>query len=419
MRLRTPTAALATACLLAVSACGGDSDDGASAGAEKLTADTSKATGNVTFCVAEDTTGSIGESIKQFNAKGGVKVKLQEMPEAADETRAQQIQRLRAKDPQCDVLGMDVIWVAEYAAQGWLRDVTDVVEPIKSEFIPSTVESARYEGKYWAIPYVTDTGFLYYRTDKLDGAPATWQEAYAKAADTGGLVYQGMRYEGLTVHFLELLFSAGGTVLDESGEKTTIDSPQTREVLTLLQSGIKDGAVPKSVVTYAEEEARRAFEAGKASIMRNWPYAYALGRKSDIKDDFDVAPLPKWNEHPGSGILGGYDLGISAFSKNPQGALAFAQYMAGEEAQRIAGERTFPPVRLATYDDPAVRKALPFADTLREAATQAKPRPVSPVYAQISQAIADHVSKVLKGTETPDQAATGMAKDIDGALSTF
>ena len=47
-----------------------------------------------------------------------------------------------------------------------------------------------------------------------------------------------------------------------------------------MQKGIKDGAVSQSVSTYMEEESRRAFEAGKASLERQWPYAYALGQKS-------------------------------------------------------------------------------------------------------------------------------------------
>ena len=66
---------------------------------------------------------------------------------------------------------MDVIWTAEFAAQGWLLDVTDASRKRKDEFIPSTVETAEYEGKYWAIPFNTNAGFLYYRTDEVDERP--------------------------------------------------------------------------------------------------------------------------------------------------------------------------------------------------------------------------------------------------------
>jgi multiple sugar transport system substrate-binding protein len=66
-----------------------------------------------------------------------------------------------------------------------------------------------------------------------------------------------------------------------------------------------------------------------------------------------------------------------------------------------------------------VRKALPVADTLRKAIAQAHPRPVSPVYPQISQAIQKHVYAALQGDESTDDAVDGMNTDIQKALETF
>jgi multiple sugar transport system substrate-binding protein len=405
----------------ALAACGGGGgESGTKSGKTLAPAATQNAKGNVTFCVAKDTTGSITTSINKFNATHpGIKVKILELPESQDETRAQLIQRLRAKSPECDVMAMDPTMIAEFAAQGWLKDLTPVVNRLKSQFIPSTVESAHYQGKYWGLPYVTDTGFLYYRTDKVSKPPATWEQAYADAKANGGLVYQGSKYEGLTADFIELLFSAGGQVLSPDGKKVVIDSAPTRQVLNLMVSGIKDGAVPKAVTTYLEEESRRAFESGRAALMRNWPYAYALGQDSKIKGKFAVIPVPGFSGHTGASVLGGYDLGISAYSRNPGAALAFAQFLGGPEAQRIAGERSFPPTRADTYNDPSVREALPVVDTLRKAIAQAKPRPVTPVYPQISEAIQNHVYAALQGKQTPDQAAQGMQADIQAALKTF
>src|SRR4029079_12855010 len=94
----------------------------------------------------------------------------------------------------------------------------------KSEYIPAPVETATYDGKIWGAPESSDAAFIYYRTDKVDSAPTTWQEAYKEASAKGGIVYQGAAYEGLTCDFLELLFAAGGTVLSEDQSKATIDS---------------------------------------------------------------------------------------------------------------------------------------------------------------------------------------------------
>ena len=63
---------------------------------------------------------------------------------------------------------MDVIWTAEYAAQGWLLDVSDFISKNGDKFIPSTVDTTEYEGKNWAVPFNSNAGFIYYRTDEVE-----------------------------------------------------------------------------------------------------------------------------------------------------------------------------------------------------------------------------------------------------------
>jgi multiple sugar transport system substrate-binding protein len=318
------------------------------------------------------------------------------------------------------VLGTDVIWTAEYAAQGWLLDVSDFISKNGDKFIPSTVDTTEFEGKNWAVPFNSNAGFIYYRTDEVDKAPETWEDLYKEAQSGNGVVYQGFRYEGLTVNFLELVYSAGGSVLSEDGKEATADSQEVKDALTFMADGIKDGAAPKAVTTYKEEESRRAFESGNATFMRNWPYAYALGKDSKIADNFDIATFPGFAGNKGAGVLGGYNLAISAYSKNPEGSLAFAEFATNPEQQALmATEASLPPTVTETYDDPAVKKAMPFAEELRTAIEQAQPRPVSPVYPQISEAIYNNVYAALQGDTSPDEAASKMNEEIQKALETF
>jgi multiple sugar transport system substrate-binding protein len=423
LRLMAIAAAIAS---LAIAGCG-DDDDGGDGGGGGATADAesvtqAKAEGDVTWCIGKDTTGAFSTVVENFNKENpNANAKLLQLPTAADEQRRLQIQRLRAESPECDVLGMDVIWTAEYAAQGWLLDVTEAVNRRKDEFIPATLETALYEDKYWAIPFNTNAGFIYWRTDQAgDQPPASWEDMYQTAQQENGVVYQGARYEGLTVNFLELLYSAGGDVVNEDATEATADSQEARDALEFMQKGIEDGAAPKAVTTFMEEESRRAFEAGNGTFMRNWPYAYALGRESKIADDFAVTTFPEYGGNPGAGVLGGYDLAISAYSENPEGALAFANFATSPEAQVIqASKASLPAVLTEVYSDPQVEKALPFASELLQAVEQAKPRPVTPVYTQVSEAIYNNVFAVLQGDMTPDEAATKMNDEIQQALETF
>jgi multiple sugar transport system substrate-binding protein len=243
---------------------------------------------------------------------------------------------------------------------------------------------------------------------------------YESARENNGFVYQGARYEGLTVNFLELLYSAGGSVVNDDATEATADSEEVREVLGFMREGVEGGAVPEAVTTYMEEESRRAFEAGRATFMRNWPYAYALGEDSQIAGDFEVTTFPSYSGNEGAGVLGGYDLAISAYSENPEGSLAFIEFATTPEQQIIqATEASLPPVLTEVYDSDEVQEAMPFATDLRDAVRQAEPRPVTPVYPQVSEAIYTNVYAALQGNKSPDQAAQDMNEDIQQALETF
>ena len=406
---------------LGLASCGGGGSGGSSEAKTLQPSDAENASGKVTWCIGKDTSGAFKTAVEGFNKQNPqLQAELLELPENADLQREQQIQRLRAESNECDVLGMDVIWTAEYAASGWLYDLTPAVEAHESEFIPSTVETAEYEGKKWALPFNTNAGFIYYRTNEVPKAPTTWEQVYKEAQENNGLVYQGERYEGLTVDFLELLYSAGGKVLSEDGEKVEIDSPQTREALEFMRKGVEDGAVPKAVTTYEEESSRRAFEAGHATFMRNWPYAYALGKESPIAAEFAVAKFPGYAGNEGAGVVGGYNLGVSAYTDNPDGSLAFAEYLVTEPVQKeMFIKATLPAVATAVYEDPAVKKEIPFTEELLKAVEQAQARPVSPVYTEISEAIYDNVFEVLNGRQSADAATSKMSSEIEDALQRF
>jgi multiple sugar transport system substrate-binding protein len=243
----------------------------------------------------------------------------------------------------------------------------------------------------------------------------------AKAANPEGIVYQGAAYEGLTCNFLEVAFAAGGKVLSDDGKKSEINSAANVKALQFMADGVKDGVAPKAVTTYMEETARRAFESGRAAVMRNWPYAFALANKADkVKGKFKVIPFPSWEGGGKAGILGGHNMVISAYSKNPGATLKFIDYMTSASVmKRNAVEYSKSPVLAATYDDAAVKKAIPFSDELKQAVEQAQSRPVSPVYSLISQAIYKNVNDALTGNVSPADAMKKADADITKALGTF
>jgi multiple sugar transport system substrate-binding protein len=315
-----------------------------------------------------------------------------------------------------------VIWTAEFASQKWIYDMTPYVDQRKGDLIPATLDTVNYDGKLWGMPQQTDAAFLYYRTDQVDEVPATWQEVYASAAENDGIVYQGAPYEGLTCDYLEIAYAAGGEILTEDGTEAVIDSPENLAALEFMVNGVKDGTAANGVTTYMEEESRRYFESGRATYMRNWPYAYALGEAKGSKTagKFDVAPFPEFEGAGKAAILGGHNLVISVHSDNPGAALKLVDFLTSEEEQvKMFRDFSLAPTVAAAYDNPGVQKKYAFANQLKDSVAQARSRPVSPVYPQISQAIYKNVNEALAGRVSPADALKTAQSEMQQALETF
>ncbi len=425
------------ACALAFAACGGDDGGGggAAGGDESAQVEGAKVIdpksmenppkGTIKYCQGKDTTGIAKALIKDFNAKfgaDGYKATLTEFPASADQQRQQFIQRQQAKSDDCDVFSADVIWTAEFASQKWLYDLTPYIEAQKDKYIEAPLETVFYGDKYWGIPQTSDTAFIFYKKDETKEPPATWQALYEAAAQGDGMVYQGAPYEGLTCNFLEIMFAAGGEVLNEDGTESTFDSPETVKALQFMVDGIKNGAAPKDVTTYMEPETDQSWSSGKYSFMRNWTYAYAANNAegSEVAGEYDVAAMPEFEGGGTAGMLGGHNSVISVYTKNPGLALKFSDYFASDEFQKKAIlDFSQAAVIPSVYEDAEVKKAVPYAADLLEALSQARARPVSPVYPQISQAIYKNVNDALAGRATPEDAVKKADEQIQAALETF
>ncbi|HWM09189.1 MAG TPA: ABC transporter substrate-binding protein [Solirubrobacteraceae bacterium] len=403
---------------------GGGEETGATEGAKVIDVNSMEgATGDVTYCLGKDTSGDKTAAIKRFNEQNpDINAKMLEFSTSADEQRTQFVQRQEAKSGECDVFYADVIWTAEFASQQWIFDMTPYVESRTDELIEATLDTATYDGKVWAMPQQTDAAFLYYRTDQVDEVPATWQEVYEIAGQNDGIVYQGAPYEGLTCDFLEIAYAAGGEILNEAGTEAVINSPENVAALQFMVDGVEDGVAANGVTTYMEEESRRYFESGRATFMRNWPYAYALGeaKGSKVKGKFAVAPFPEFEGAGKAAILGGHNHVISVFSDNAGAALKLVDFLSTEEEQVIMfRDYSLAPTLASAYDDPGVQKKYDFATELKDSVGQARARPVSPVYPQISQAIYKNVNEALAGRATPEEALETAQNEMQQALETF
>lgn len=94
-------------------------------------------------------------------------------PDAADQRHQLYVQWLNAGGDDPDILQLDIIWTAEFAAAGWLLPL-DSFAPDLASFFPVTVAANRWERKLYALPWFVDVGMLYWRTDLLDRPPLSF-----------------------------------------------------------------------------------------------------------------------------------------------------------------------------------------------------------------------------------------------------
>jgi trehalose/maltose transport system substrate-binding protein len=366
-----------------------------------------------------------------------IKIEVLKTPDLTTDRLGLFLQYFEAKSSDVDIMQIDVIWPGDIAehlvdlnAYGASKYVGDI--------FPAMVANDTVKGKLVAVPWFTDAGLLFYRTDLLakygyKNPPKTWKDLAVMAAkiqdgeraggnqDFWGYVWQGNSYEGLTCDALEWLVSNGGGSIVEPNGRISIDNPKAAAALDMAAGWV--GTIsPAGVTGYAEEDARRVFQAGNAAFMRNWPYAYSLGQASDsaIQGKFDVVPLPAGDAGRAAAALGGWQLALSKYSKHPKEAADLLFFMTSAPQQKMrAIQGSFQPTVKSLYKDKEVLAAVPFFGKLFDVFMAAAPRPstvTAPHYAEVSKVFFTYSHDVLTKQRTGADAVKAMAADIKDVL---
>ncbi len=378
----------------------------------------------------------------RFQARTGIRVDLIRQPSGTDQRRQGLVISLASRKSDPDVFLMDVIWIAQFAASGWLdplgervrRDGVDL-----DAFFPGIIERVDiYRDRLVALPVFVDGGVLYYRKDLLEkkglAPPKTWGGLLRLAVDIQkeerksnpgfyGFVWQGAQYEGLICNFLEVAGSNNGGINFRDG-KIVLNTPENLAALTFMHDLAHRCRVsPPSVYTeMKEEEARLAFQQGNALFERNWPYAWLLHEApgSPVRGKTGITILPRFPSGRSVSALGGWHAGISEFSDAKPMAWELVKYLVSYEIQKdIALELGLSPGLKDLYDDPAVLSVLPHFSRLKEAFQHALPRPAVAYYSQLSEALQRNMNAALTGSVSPEEALARAERDAGAIVERY
>jgi multiple sugar transport system substrate-binding protein len=361
-------------------------------------------------------------------SKGRYKVKIVDLPTNADQQRELVVRRLAAKDSDIDIIGMDVIWTAEFAEAGWIKPWTgENAAKARAGSLAGPLRTAEYQNQLWVAPFTTNTQLLWYRKDRVKQPPKTWAEMLDQAKKIGAdgkIQVQGNRYEGLVVWFNSLVASAGGKIVDDNGDPV-LGEPAVKAA-TVMSDLANSSAADPALSTNQEDQARLAFESGGSSFQVNYTFVYASAKANTtpaVKKVFENmawAPWPRVDaDKPAHVTLGGINLGVGSYTKHKDLAFEAALCLKKPENQIVAAAKGgLAPTDEKLYENAEIKKAFPFYALLKSTLDAGVPRPVSPAYADISLAIQDslHPPKSIDPQSSIDDLKSKLGKVKSGGI---
>ncbi len=368
------------------------------------------------FAVQADSTPALDKIIEAFNNKSEkYEVKATIMTNDSGQMHDQLLNSLSAKSGEYDLISMDVVWAGEFAAAGYLQTIDQLLMTNNwkpTDFNAGSMDSGKYKGKNYVLPYFPDLGFIYFRSDivseedaaKLKSGDYTFDEFIAMGEKYKGeegtkyaYAYQSKQYEGLTVNINE--FSSNWTNI-EGG-------------LKYMKEMMDKGLTPEDILNYTGMETANAFLNGETVFARNWPYVNGMLQtgEHDVKiEQVDYAPLP------GGGSVGGWILGINANSNNLEGAEEFLSFISGPEGQKInAIEGSYLPGYNALLEDQEVLDSnkLLTNEGFQNALSTTISRPVVPNYSEVSDKIQISTHEFLSGNGSLEDAVKGIEEALE------
>jgi multiple sugar transport system substrate-binding protein len=344
--------------------------------------------------------GSFAAAAKECSAASGgeYNIAIQQLPTAADGQREQLVRRSAAKDSSLDILGLDVVWEAEFSEAGWIVPFTgERRRQVTQDAVKAAMDTAVWKGQLVAAPFNSNTQLLWYRKDLVPNPPKTWAgllsqaEALARQGKPHQIEIQGASYEGYTVWINAMILSAGGQILSNDGQRVALGPAAAKGVEVIGQLARSPAADP-SLGVQMEDQNRLAFETGKAAFEINYPFVYpsALQNAPNLAKQMGWVEYPRVDANlPSRPPVGGSDLAVSAYSRYKQQAFDAIMCLRNRNNQlRNAVKGGLPPTLASLYRDPRLIKGgYPFAAEIFDSLQRGGVRPKTPAYQSVSIAM--------------------------------
>ncbi|WP_324783866.1 extracellular solute-binding protein [Streptomyces sp. H51] len=406
MRRGIAATALVASLALAATACGGsDSGDNKADGPVTITWwDTSNATNEAPTYKA---------LVKQFEAANkGIKVKYVNVP--FDQAQNKFDTAAGSKGAP-DVLRSEVGWTPAFAKKGYFLplDGTEALAD-RSKFQPNLIEQAKYDGKTYGVPLVTDTLALVYNKALFEKAgiteaPKTWDELKADAAKIKTKAKVDGYWGSTQAYYAQtFLYGEGTDTVDAAAKKVTVNSDAAKKAYGTWLSMFSGKGLHKADTTAdAYAHIQDAFVNGKVAAIIQGPWEitnFYKGSAFSDKSNLGIATVPAGSTGKAGAPTGGHNLSVYAGSDSAhqKAALKFVNFMTSAKTQtQIALKNSTLPTRDDAYT--AEVKADPGIAGYQTVLPAAQPRPALPEYSSLWGPLDTELPKIAGGKESLDK----------------
>jgi multiple sugar transport system substrate-binding protein len=325
---------------------------------------------------------------------------------------------------KADVYVLDVVWMAEFIDNGYLREVDQsTLAGGLDDFVAPARRTCETGDKLWALPLNTDIGLIYHRTDlPVITPPTSWDghSGIPAAEARGGLEAANVAQfsdEMFMVELLEAIWAAGGEVVTKDGnvtltpdrsrvrfDKKTYEGMRKLNAKTRISGIALSDPRPEDTTAF---DAVEQFAKGRTAFVRNWAVAHEqLTNRQDVLDAAGVtfrAAVP-----PTPSVLGGQNLAVSAHTDKPKAAQALIQFLTSAQSQQILAEiGGFAPTRDSVYDRAQGEHLVQARRALQDAGL----RPTNRNYTEFSRAFRNAAKSVVTEQDViPDDTARELAE---------
>jgi len=319
-----------------------------------------------------------------------------------------------------DVVLIDVIWPAEFGSKRIVTDVSDQFPASwKTGMLGGALSTASYHNRYYGVPWILDTKYLFYNTDMLARAgvdPAslsTWDGVLAAARALKDknvvelpLVWSWKQAEALVCDYTQLVGAFGGKFLSDDGKSVAFNSGGGLRALEFMKQTLDAKLSNPNSMESLEEDVRKIFSDGQAAMALNWTYMFNAAndpQQSKIAGKVGVATTPAGTSG-GPGVNGSMALSVSSGSKNQKAAWTYVSYMTSAGVQNKYAKSSLP-CWSTSYDDSQVVAALPqVVPVAKKQLASLIERPQVPRYNEISLILQAELQNALLGKKTPQKA---------------